>query len=327
MSKELLHISSTYARELEQILIGEKTEQEILLYLEEVEKHSFSTNEVSEMVETIKRHAIYVPTYEANNLIDMCGTGGDKHHTFNISTAASFVVAGAGLPVAKHGNRKLTSSSGSVDVLEALNIPFSQDVKEHEESLKHHNITFLSAQHVYPALKPLALARKTFGKPTIFNCLGPLTNPFSVKTQIIGCYREQDQEMVARVLFEQGKKGIVLTGDQGLDEASLSGETRGIRVTENGLEAFTLHPNDVGLKVAPLSAIKGETPEENAKMMIKLFEGQKGPIYDVVILNASLAIFASGLESTIKAALKRAEQSISSGSALKVLRNMQGGNV
>ncbi|QPC46576.1 anthranilate phosphoribosyltransferase [Mangrovibacillus cuniculi] len=327
MTKELLHMTSTYAKELEQVLLGEKTEEEILLYLKEVEKHSFTPEEVGEMVQTIKNHAIYSPTFESSTLVDMCGTGGDKHHTFNISTAASFVVAGAGLPVAKHGNRKLTSSSGSVDVLEALKIPFSQDLKEHEESLQRNNITFLSAQHVYPALKPLAIARKAFGKPTIFNCLGPLTNPFSVKTQIIGCYREQDQEMIAQVLLEQGKKGIVLTGDQGLDEASLSGETKGIRITENGLESFILHPNDVGLEISPLSAIKGGTPEENAQTMVKLFEGEKGPIYDVVILNACLAIFASGIESTLKTAMGRAIQSISSGAALKVLREMQGGNV
>ncbi|RYG74254.1 anthranilate phosphoribosyltransferase [Lentibacillus lipolyticus] len=257
------------------------------------------------------------------NVMDNCGTGGDGSHSFNISTTAAFVLAGAGVTVAKHGNRSISSRTGSADVLERLGVSLSFTKEHVEEILAENNIAFLFAPHVHPGMKRFMNVRKNLGIPTIFNLIGPLTNPVHLDTQLLGVYRRDMLPLLAETLHQLGRKrALVINGAAYMDEASLAGDNH-ITLLDNGnITSFTLHPHDVGLPVYPNEAIQGGNTEENATILHDVLNGKPGAYYDTVLLNAGLGLFANGVAVSIQDGIAKAKESIDSGAAMEKLQRL-----
>jgi len=225
--------------------------------------------------------------------VDLCGTGGDQKGTLNVSTGASFVVASLGIPVAKHGNRGLSSRCGSADLLEALGIPFDLDPETAHMWLKSKNFAFLFAPRYHPAMRHAAEPRKALGIRTIFNILGPLTNPAGVRYQLLGVFSRDLLRPLAETLLALGtRRAYLVHGAEGLDEVSPEGVTFVVEVSEGGIREYTLTPEDFGSKRVPLSELKGGTPEENAKRLLNALEGRDEPFARWIAMNAGLALSA-----------------------------------
>lgn len=253
--------------------------------------------------------------------IDNCGTGGDGLQSFNISTTSAFVMAGAGLLVAKHGNRKVSSLSGSSDVLEALGIGLLGSVEETQKLLAQEGIAFLHAPNMHPKLGCIGEVRRAIGKPTIFNMVGPLTNPVPLQTQFVGINRPAFTTDYAEVLNLLGRKrAIVVSGARGMDEASLEGENTFVLVDHGDIVPFKLRAEDVGLTPQPLEAIRGGSPQENAVILRELLQGKQSAYFDTVVLNAGIGFFAYGLADSMKEGIEIAKDSIFSGRAYDKLQ-------
>jgi len=247
--------------------------------------------------------------------IDVCGTGGDGQGTLNVSTAAALVVAGSGVPVAKHGNRAMSSRTGSADVLEALGAHISLEPGGAEACLRAARICFMFAQAYHPAMKHVAAIRKELGFRTIFNLLGPLSNPAHVKRQLIGVYDESWLEPFAHALKALGAEKAWIVHGQGLDELTLSGVTK-VAALENGdVRTFEVTPEDAGLTRAPIKAIKGGTAEKNAEAIRALVRGARGPFRDVVLLNAGAALVVADKVSDLRDGIRLAASAIDEGAA------------
>lgn len=257
-------------------------------------------------------------------VLDVCGTGGDGAHTFNISSTVAFVLAGLGIPVAKHGNRSVSSRSGSADVLEALNIPIVQSADDVLADLERTNLSFLFAQHIHPIMKHVMPVRKRLTTATIFNQIGPLTNPLKPKRQLIGVYHPSLIEKMATAMRHLGvERGMVVHGAGGLDEASLAGRNDVLFFNGDKVARYTVDPRDVGLMRAPLSALQGGTPAENAATLLDVLNREKGPARDVVLLNAALALCTYGTVQTLREGVDLAARSIDEGYATRVLKQLQ----
>jgi len=252
--------------------------------------------------------------------VDLCGTGGDGLGTFNVSTVASFVVAGAGIPVAKHGNRSVSSKSGSADMLSALGFPIDLDPKSVERVLSSVGIGFMFAPVFHSSMKNAASARREIGIRTYFNILGPMTNPASVKNQLIGVYDIEIGEKIAKVLRELGSNHVLIVHSNGMDEASNINETRVIELLDGRIESFTIKPEMFGFDRADLKDILGGGPEENARIALSILSGERSPRSDIVLLNAGLAICASGRAESIIDGVELARESIGKGLALKKMK-------
>jgi anthranilate phosphoribosyltransferase len=248
--------------------------------------------------------------------IDVCGTGGDGHGTLNVSTAVAFVVAAAGVPVAKHGNRSASSRTGAADVLEVLGVPVNLEPDAAAASLHENNFAFLFAPLYHPAMKHVGPVRKELGFRTIFNILGPICNPAGAKRQLIGVFSQEWIEPMAHVLRELGTdKTFIVHGADGLDELSLSGATQ-TAVLENGkITRREITPEDAGLSRAPLSAIKGGDAQENADAIRRLLAGEKSAFRDIVLLNAAAALIVADKVPDLKSGAALAAQTIDSGAA------------
>jgi anthranilate phosphoribosyltransferase len=260
-------------------------------------------------------------------LIDTCGTGGDGMGTLNISTAAAIVVAGAGLPVAKHGNRSVSSRAGSADVIEALGLPLELSPEQHAYVLKKARITFLYAPAHHPALRHCGVARRELGVRTLFNALGPIANPARATHQLIGAYDDKLRPALAGALRRLGTQAAwVVRGEDGLDEVSPFGPTRVTELAGGRLVERVITPQDFGLRLSPPGALAGGDAATNAARIYAIFNGQPDPARDAVVLNAAAAI-AIGCESTrpadLPAAAAAAEQVIRSGAALSTLQTWQ----
>lgn len=257
------------------------------------------------------------------NVMDNCGTGGDRSQSFNISSTSAFVIAGAGIPVAKHGNRSITSKTGSADVLEYLGISLNFSQEAIEELLEEIGIAFLFAPNVHPHLKRIMKVRMDLRIPTTFNLIGPLTNPVDLHSQLLGIYRSDLIDMFANVLQNLGReRAVVLTGAGNMDEASLQGETE-MALLENGnIRKIVLHPEEVGLQVMSNEQIRGGDAKENADILVRILKGEKGPYRETVLLNAGIAIFANGKVDSIKEGVQLAGEIIDSGSALSKLEQL-----
>lgn len=278
-----------------------------------------TAHEIAGLASVMRSHAIQVEVPEGI-YIDNCGTGGDGLQSFNISTTSAFVLAGGGLLVAKHGNRKVSSLSGSSDVLEALGIGLLSTLEQTTELLEKEGIAFLHAPNIHPKLKRIGEIRQAIGKPTIFNMVGPLTNPVPLKTQFVGINRPALTTSYAEVLHMLGRKrAIVVSGAQGMDEASLEGENTFVLLDYGDILPFKLRAEDVGLTPQPLSAIRGGNAEENAAIMRELLAGKQSAYFDTVILNAGIGFFAYGLSETMKEGIEMAKESIFSGRATEKL--------
>lgn len=259
--------------------------------------------------------------------IDVCGTGGDKSKnnvkTFNISTAVAFVVAAGGVSVIKHGNRAVSSNSGSSDVLAALKIPVATNAAMAKMQHQKHSLCFVSAPAFHPSLASLAPVRKALGRPTFLNLLGPLCNPARTARQLMGVYGFQDH--VADAGKRLGRNDMmVVKSEDGLDEISLSDLTRIIRVREGKVEENIICPEDVGLTTTPIEKLQGGTADQNAAIIKSVFEGAEGAPHDIICLNAAAGFVTAGKDPDLKAGLERARQVIADGLALKKLQAMKG---
>ena len=256
-------------------------------------------------------------------IVDTCGTGGDGANTFNISTAAAFVVAGCGLTVAKHGNKAVSSLSGSADVLRCLGVNIDADKLTVEKCLDEIGIGFLFAPMMHGAMKYAAGVRKELGFRTIFNLLGPLTNPAGANAQVIGIYDSSRLKQIASVLKLLGtRQAFVVHGSDGLDEITLTGTTNVCELVNGQVKEYTLEPENFELTACKAKDISGGTPEENANIIKNILSGEQGPKRDIVLMNASAAICAGGIAENLKVAMHLARQSIDTGSAEIKLNNL-----
>ncbi|NOZ04086.1 MAG: anthranilate phosphoribosyltransferase [FCB group bacterium] len=264
------------------------------------------------------------PVSISNEAIDMCGTGGDAKGTFNISTAASIVAAGAGVKVAKHGNRSMTSKSGSADVLTALGVDIAMPPEKMAHCVDEIGLGFLFAPALHPAMKHAIGARKSLAVRTVFNILGPLCNPAGVKRQVIGVFDGELTQPLAEVLRLLGaEEAYVVHGRDGMDEFTTTAPSKVSHLDSTGnIESMTLSPEDFGLETTTIETLQGGDPSENAAIIRSVLAGEKGPRRDVVLLNAAAGIAVGGKAATIGEAMQLAVESIDSGAALNVLEKL-----
>jgi anthranilate phosphoribosyltransferase len=254
-------------------------------------------------------------------MVDTCGTGGDASNTFNISTAAAIVAAAAGARVAKHGNRAASSQCGSADVLEALGVRIDLPFERYGRAIREIGIGFLFAQAAHTATRHAAAARKQIGVRTIFNLLGPLTNPAGAQAQVLGVFSTEVIDLVAATLAELGAEhAFVVHGAGGLDEISISGDTQVAEIKHGVVRRFTLTPEEFGVSRAPLESLRGGTAAENAAIIRRVLNGEAGPPRDIVVINAAAAFVAAGVAPNFREAANLAGETISSGTAADKLR-------
>lgn len=298
------------------------SESEIAAFLMALKTKGETVDEISGLVKAIRQNTIGF-SRRFSNVMDNCGTGGDGSSSFNVSTTSAFVIAGCGITVAKHGNRSISSKTGSADVLEQLGVELSIPSQLAEDLLEEIGIAFLFAPHVHPRLKKVMKVRRDLQIPTVFNFIGPLTNPVDLDSQLLGINRRDYLYVFAEVLKRLGRKrAVVLNGAGHLDEASLEGENHLIFLEEGVLNKMTLHPEEVGLQRFPNSAIKGGDSKKNAEILIQVLKGEKGAYRDTVLLNAGLAIFTSGVADSITSGINKAKESIDSGAAYEKLMKL-----
>ncbi|MCA9482791.1 MAG: anthranilate phosphoribosyltransferase [Nitrospina sp.] len=267
-----------------------------------------------------KSHRVQMPEGPA---VDTCGTGGDGADTFNISTTAAFVVAGAGVRVAKHGNRAVSSRAGSADVLNALGVRLGVEQAVVERCLNEAGIGFLFAPAFHPAMKDAAPVRKELGVRTLFNLLGPLTNPAGVPTQVVGVFADEWRQPLAEALLALGcERAMVVHGEDGLDEITLTCDTRVSRLSKGKIKEKTIDPTEYGFSYCSEEDLAGGTAEDNARILRETLDGAGGPRRDIVLLNAGAAIYTSGKADSLQEGIRLAEQSINSGAARQKLKDL-----
>ena len=305
------------------MLRGEAAPEQIAGLLLGLRARGETLDELTGFARVMRRFAVPVET-GALNPVDLCGTGGDHSGTFNISTAASFVTAGAGVPVAKHGNKGVSSLSGSADVLDALGVRTDLGPEDAARCLQETGICFLLAPEYHPALKHVGPVRKALGVRTAFNILGPLCNPAGVRRQLVGALSDAVARQMAAILMRLGSEHVVVVyAHDGLDELSTTSPTTvyqtGTHAFDGGLLEQTVVPEQYGLARVSAAALQGGTPEENAQIVRAVLAGETGPQADVVILNAAYALLASAEFDGLAACLDAARDSIASGRALRAL--------
>ncbi|MBI4399569.1 anthranilate phosphoribosyltransferase [Candidatus Micrarchaeota archaeon] len=305
---------------MNEIMKGEATEAQIASFLTALRMKGETVEEIASFARVMRANAIrIIPKVE---VFDTCGTGGDKIKTFNVSTTVAFVLAGAGLHIAKHGNRAVTSKAGSADVLEALGVNLSIQAGEVATCVEKIGIGFLFAPLFHPAMKFAIKPRREIKIRTVFNILGPLTNPFGAKRQILGVYSKELVPKMASVLKELDcERGFVVHGLDGLDEVSVTGKTLICEIT-NKITKKLISPSSFGLKKAKVKDILGGYPQINAKILASILEGEKGARRDMVLVNSSLGLVAGGKASNLKDGVEVAKESIDSGNALKKLKTL-----
>jgi anthranilate phosphoribosyltransferase len=271
----------------------------------------------------MRRRVIPIP-HTCASVIDTCGTGGDGRGTFNISTAAALLAAAAGLAVAKHGNRSVSSRSGSADVLVALGVPIEVSPADAARSLDSIGIAFLFAPLLHPAMREIMPVRRELGMRTIFNVLGPLTNPAGARRQLMGVYSAELVPVIARVLADLGSEhAMVVHGDDGLDEITITGTTRVSEVIGDEVRTYTLEPERFGLRRATLEDLAGGEPAENAALMHRLLAGEPGPLADITALNAGAALYVGGLAASLEEGVLRARDCLVAGTAAAKLEELR----
>jgi anthranilate phosphoribosyltransferase len=307
---------------MEEILSGRSDEEAIVALLAALRAKGETVGELVGFARAMRRQVTPVfpnGTRPEEILVDTCGTGGDSSGTFNISTAAAFVAAGAGVRVAKHGNRSISSKCGSADVLEALGVSLEIPPERVGASIREIGIGFLFAPSLHTAMRHAMPARRRLGR-TAFNLLGPLTNPAGARAQVAGVFSEKVVEKVALVLSELDvERAFVVHGAGGLDEISISGETTVGDVRRNAVRMLQITPEDFGLERAPLEEIAGGDAARNAELIRAILGGERGPRRDIVVANASAAIVAGGRAADFLEGAQMAAQSIDSGAASKKL--------
>ncbi len=310
------------AQMISEIFSGTITDSQVGAFMASLATKGETFEELAGAAHAMRKKAVRVQT-SASRVIDTCGTGGDGAQTFNISTTTAFVVAGCGVTVAKHGNRSISSQCGSADLLETLGVKLDTDPEVVEEAIQEIGIGFLFAPLYHGAMKYAAKARKEVGLRSIFNMLGPLTNPAAATCQLLGVYAPELTEMFANALRILGvKRAFVVHGHDGLDEISVCAPTRVSELSDNLIRTYDLNPDLYFGKEADPEELVGGDPEKNAEITEKIFSGEKGPKRDVVVLNSAAALVVSEIASDIGKGIKIAEEAIDTGAASKKLKEL-----
>jgi anthranilate phosphoribosyltransferase len=306
------------AAAMEEMMTGEATPGQVGALLTALRVKGESVSEISGMARVMRTKSLHVEI--EGPLLDTCGTGGAAFDPFNVSTAAAFVCAGAGVRVAKHGNRAATSASGSADVLEALGAKLDLAPEQVAACIEKSGVGFMFAQAFHPAMRFVGPVRREIGIRTIFNFLGPLTNPASAGHQLLGVSDATLAPKIAEVLGRLGtQRALVVHSEDGLDEVSLSAPTQVFEPRDGGIFSYTVTPEDAGLDRVPLEVLRSGTPAENATRLRAVLAGNTGPDRDFVLLNAGAALVAAGKAVDVKQGVALAAQSIDSGAAARAL--------
>ena len=301
---------------MRQIMRGEVPPTMIAAILVGLRVKKETIGEISAAAFVMREFASKVPVTQRDHLVDTCGTGGDAAHTFNISTASAFVASAAGARVAKHGGRSVSSTCGSADVLEALGVNLNLTPEQVGYSIDQIGIGFMFAPNFHGAMKYAAPVRRELGVRTMFNVLGPLTNPAGAENQVMGVFHPDLVGIQARVLQRLGSRHVlVVNGSDGLDEITISGPTNVAELKDGQVQEYTVTPEEFGLKSTPLDAIKVANTAEAKAMLLDVLENKAGPARDIVLLNAGAAIYAAGLSDTLAHGVKKAAETIASGAA------------
>lgn len=305
----------------EEIMTGNATAAQIAAFVTALRLKGETISEITGAARVIREKAVKV--HVEGSLVDTCGTGGSHLNTFNISTTAAFVVAGCGLKVAKHGNRGASSQCGSADVLEALGLNLDMGPDMVERSIREIGIGFMYAPLFHTAMKYAIGPRREIGIRTVFNILGPLSNPAGATSQVLGVYDANLTEVMAGVLQNLGtERAFIVHGMDGLDEVTITGKTKVTELKDGKIRTYYISPAEFGLKKASLEDLKGGDAKYNADIVLSVLKGERGPKRDVVILNASVALAAGFKASSSKEGIRLAEESIDSGKALDKLSKL-----
>ncbi len=304
---------------MDEIFSGEATEIQTAGYLTALRMKGETVEEISASARGMRNHAAQLE-HDGMEVLEIVGTGGDCANSFNISTTSGLVAAAAGVPIAKHGNRSVSSKCGAADVLEALGVNITIPPEKMSEVLQKTNICFMFAQVYHKAMKYVAPVRKGLGIRTIFNILGPLTNPANASMQLMGVYEEALVEPMAKVLNKLGvNNGMVVYGQDCLDEISLSAPTTVCEIRNGEFKTYVIEPEQFGFHKCDKKDLEGGNPEENAAITKAILSGEKGAKRDAVVLNAAACIYIAKKADTMQAAVKVAEEMIDSGKAMEVL--------
>jgi len=309
---------------MEEIMTGQSTDAQIGAFLTALRMKGETAQELIGFARVMRERAEPLWNGEAIPVLDTCGTGGDRSGTFNISTAAAFVAAGAGVHVAKHGNRSASSLCGSADVMEALGVDIQMPIDRLRRAINEVGIGFLFAQRFHTSMKYVMPARAQLKLRTVFNILGPLANPAAACFHVVGVSSPEIMELMANALQGLGlKHAFVVHGANGLDEVSISSRTYVVEILGDEIRQFMMTSEDFGIPSARIDAILGGNARENAKIVESIFRGERGPKRDVVLLNTAPALVAAGAASTWKEGIRLAAESIDSGAALRKLEELR----
>ena len=323
-SKEFASVSSEQYQQIFAAIIGaEFSAEQIKKFLLDLNQAAFSKNIFLGAIKSFKPLCKKISA--PKNALDVCGTGGDKLNTLNISTAVALVVAGYGIPVAKHGNKAISSKSGSADVLVELGIDIMADSVAIEQSLEENNLCFMFAPLYHSSFKSIAKIRAEINAPTIFNFLGPLLNPANAKLQLIGTSKKQTMLPMLEALRETGsKKVFIVHGNDGMDEITISDNSLIAKLEDGKISDLQIiNPEDYGIKKSPLESIRGGDAKYNAAKILMLLDGEKSAFRDVVVLNSAFALIVANKAKSVQEAIVIASQSIDSGKAKQVLQKLK----
>ena len=303
---------------MDEIMSGQASDIEKSAYLAAMSMKGETIEEITASAEGMRKHCVKLP--HEMEVLEIVGTGGDGSNSFNISTTSALVISAAGVPVAKHGNRAASSKCGAADVLEALGVNINITPEKSARILKEIGICFLFAQTYHTAMKHVASVRKELGIRTVFNILGPLSNPAGAKMQLMGVYDKSLVEPMARVLLNLGvNNGMVVYGNDGLDEISVSDVTTVCEIRDGIISQYEISPENFGLQRCKKQALIGGTPMENAKITKNILLGEKGPKREAVILNSAAALYIAQQVESIKEGIEIAEKMLNTGMAMKQL--------
>lgn len=308
-----------------EIMDGEATQSQVASFVTALRMRGETVDEITGFVQVMRDKAIKVKP-EADDLLDTCGTGGDRLGTFNISTTATFVIVGAGITVAKHGNRAASSSCGSADVLEGLGVRLDMDADRVAMCIDKSGLGFMFAPIMHPAMRHAIVPRKEIGIRTVFNLLGPLTNPAAAQRQIVGVFSPALTEPLAKVLNALGsRRAMVVHGMDGLDEISTIGETRISEIKDGEVRTYSLHPSDAGLQTTSAESLAAGDGAvmDNVRILLSVLDGEKGPCRDIVLLNAAAALVVADKVDNLKSGIEMASESIDSGAAMAALESFR----
>jgi len=309
------------AQVMEEIMEGEVTPAQFGTFVTALRLKGETVDEIVGLARTMRAKAISVTIAEP--VVDTCGTGGDGSHTFNISTTAAFVAAGAGLKIAKHGNRAMSSQCGSADVLEALEVKIELTAEQVQRCLQEVGIGFMFAPAFHPAMKYAAAPRREIGIRTVFNILGPLTNPAGAKAQLLGVADEAMVEKLAAALQGLGCEHVlVVHGEDGLDEITVTAQTRVCELKDSAIRSYSIDPKDFGISKTSLDSLKGGTLDENAAMLRSILAGAPGPQRDAVLMNAAAVLLAGDKVETLQQGIDLAREVIDNGQAQAKLEQL-----